>query len=84
MKVKELIAKLKDCPQDLPVYLYYDGDARLIPDMGFQASVRFWDEDIIEGESVVLGMERDIYNIDDTARWGNKPVKILFKNDADV
>lgn len=49
--VAELITALKKCPQDAEIQLYYDGDARLIPNAAF-----------MQGDLVVLGEESDIYS----------------------
>lgn len=72
MKVSELIEKLKECPQDLEVYMYHDGDARLECDgaMLFK-DVDNWDDYSIK-DILVLCETRDVYNCKNKHWFFNK------------
>lgn len=68
MKVHELIASLQECPQDLEVTIYYDGDARLVCDGAFYLSdieIGNPDERV---DSLVLCETADVYNYKN-AKW---------------
>lgn len=76
MTVGELIEQLKKCPQDTEIQLYYDGDARLVPNMAFLApGYQYGCEP--KHPLVVLGESDGIYNLDYTERWGGE-TEILF------
>lgn len=74
MKVSELIEKLKTCPQNLEVMIYYDGDSRLICDGAFLEKDKTLynnDEDALDKicDVLVLCESDDVYNEEDYAGW---------------
>ena len=72
MIVSELIELLKQCPQDLHVVMYYDGEPRLDCDSAFYfEKLAMWDNDkyeLVSRDSLVLCEKSDVYNYKN-AKW---------------
>jgi len=71
MKVAELIEKLKECDQTLDVFMYYDGDARLMCDGAFfRPSHENWNsEDALYTRALVLCETSDVYRTEPDDVW---------------
>lgn len=73
MTVNQLIDLLKQCPQDAPIALYYDGAPRLNPDGAYWGEiVMYIDGEEVDTIGVALGQTSDIYS--------PKNPKWFFKN----
>lgn len=72
MKVKDLIKALQQCPQELDVTLYYDGDSRLNCDGAFLIeNCERYDlnkDEYITNDVLVLCETNDVYNYQN-AKW---------------
>jgi hypothetical protein len=81
MTVKQLIEKLKDCPQDLVVMMYYDGAARTMCDGAFeQKNLEVFlngDDDYTKAitDVLVLCETEDVYDMPKDSVWYFKDEK---------